>query len=347
MWLTIVNDTILHAIPEMIDTKLILIEGQPGSGKSTTAQYIAKQCEKNNIPARWYHEQDNDALEIIDAQSNISEIRIAHWKAFVSKAKESETVNVLDSRYLMNSVGFFFAMDEMAQLAEFKSLWEDIVKPLNPVFIYFYQSDVEKSLRKTFDIRREDWEEWAFKKINEGTAFGKRNKLKGLDGFVTFFKEFRKVTDKVFDNFSGRKLAIENSEGEWEKYYEEISQLLALPLIDEEILPEVDLEIYVGRYRKVNGDLEYKIALDEENLYIYKSETHRLIAKKENILTYLGDHRFYIRERPDDIGFLLNNDGVVDKMTRKGAWYEIEQLGLPISVWDRDAKDTIFIRTSD
>ena len=164
---------------------------------------------------------------------------------------------------------------------------------------------------------------------------------------MTFFKEFQKVTDKTFDKFSGRKLAIDNLEGKWEKYYEEISQLLALPLIDEEIRPEADLENYLGRYKKENGELEYTIALDEENLYIYKSETDKISAKKENILTSIGDHRFYIRERPDDIGFQLNNDGVVDKMTRKGAWYEIEQLGLPISVWDRDAKDTIFIRTSD
>ena len=331
----------------MIDTKLILIEGQPGSGKSTTAQYLAYQCEMNGNPARWYHEQDKQAIVLLDAQSEFPEIRIAQWKAFVSEAEQSETVNILDSRYLMTSVGFFFAMDEMSKLAEFESIWEDIVKPLNPVFIYFYQSDVEKSLRKTFDLRREQWEEVAFKKFNEGTAFGRRHKLKGFDGFVNYFKEFRKVTDRIFDKFRGRKLAIENSEGEWEKYYKEISQLLALPLINEEIHPEEDLDIYVGRYSKVDGDLEYEIALDEENLYIFKSEADRMIAKKENILTSIGAHKFYIRERPDDICFELNNDGGVEKMKRSGSWYEIEQNGQPIGVWDRDAKDTIFFRTSD
>jgi len=175
----------------MIDTKLILIEGLPGSGKTWTSQYLAYQCEKNGNPARWYHEQDKQVLDILDLQSDFPEIKIAQWKAFVSEAKESESVNILDSRYLMNSVGFFFAMDEMAKLAEFESMWEDIVKPLNPVFIYFYQSDVEKALRQTLDLRREYWEEWAFKKITDGTAFGKRNKLKGFDGFVTFFKDFK------------------------------------------------------------------------------------------------------------------------------------------------------------
>jgi predicted NACHT family NTPase len=33
----------------MLRTKLILIDGQPGSGKSTTAQFIALQLQKNRV----------------------------------------------------------------------------------------------------------------------------------------------------------------------------------------------------------------------------------------------------------------------------------------------------------
>lgn len=36
----------------MIKTKLILVDGITGSGKSTTAYYIARQIEKNGIKVR-------------------------------------------------------------------------------------------------------------------------------------------------------------------------------------------------------------------------------------------------------------------------------------------------------
>ncbi|NOR44359.1 MAG: hypothetical protein GQ534_02145 [Candidatus Delongbacteria bacterium] len=41
-------------------TKLIIVEGIAGSGKSTTAHYIARQLEKNEIKAKWYYEEERE-----------------------------------------------------------------------------------------------------------------------------------------------------------------------------------------------------------------------------------------------------------------------------------------------
>lgn len=44
----------------MINTKLILVDEIPGTGKSTVAHFIARQLEKNGIKAKWFHEADNE-----------------------------------------------------------------------------------------------------------------------------------------------------------------------------------------------------------------------------------------------------------------------------------------------
>jgi len=38
----------------MLNTKLILVDGMTGSGKSTTAHFIARQLEKNGIKVKCY-----------------------------------------------------------------------------------------------------------------------------------------------------------------------------------------------------------------------------------------------------------------------------------------------------
>ena len=44
----------------MINTKLILIDGIPCTGKSTTAHFIARQLEKNGIKTKLFHETDTE-----------------------------------------------------------------------------------------------------------------------------------------------------------------------------------------------------------------------------------------------------------------------------------------------
>lgn len=40
----------------MLNSKLILIDGITGSGKSTTTQFLASQLKENDIKVKWYHE---------------------------------------------------------------------------------------------------------------------------------------------------------------------------------------------------------------------------------------------------------------------------------------------------
>jgi hypothetical protein len=45
---------------DMLDTKLIVLDGLSGSGKSTFCQWLELQLRRNGRSARWLHEGDID-----------------------------------------------------------------------------------------------------------------------------------------------------------------------------------------------------------------------------------------------------------------------------------------------
>ena len=83
----------------MIDTKLIHVDGIPGSGKSTTAQWIALELQKRNIAADWFMDEHRDnPVTAWDASDNdlfITQI-LDNWQRFSRAVQSSNTLFVLE-----------------------------------------------------------------------------------------------------------------------------------------------------------------------------------------------------------------------------------------------------------
>ena len=100
----------------MINTKLILVDGITGSGKSTTAHFIARQMEKNGIKVKWYYEVEKDH-PLLEIDKNKDESDEDHskrvlveypqkWIDFVNKIKNDDYTYIVES-YLFQDVLFF------------------------------------------------------------------------------------------------------------------------------------------------------------------------------------------------------------------------------------------------
>ncbi len=94
----------------MLDTKLVFVEGLPGAGKSTTAEYLAMYLQQHGIPCRWFHELD-ETNPIPDLDVGIDQYpqkMVAAWRNFAKQAVDDGAVTIIESRLWQNSAMFMY-----------------------------------------------------------------------------------------------------------------------------------------------------------------------------------------------------------------------------------------------
>lgn len=147
----------------MIPTRLIFVEGIIGSGKSTAARFIVEYLQQNklgvrlipeggdrhpvrladNLPHRFQPWQDVTADEFIEQS-------LAKWRAYAEGMQVSDTVSVFDGQLFHGNLTDLLMMDVAPpQLEAYAAEVVRLISPLTPTVIYFYQSDLEDSLRAT------------------------------------------------------------------------------------------------------------------------------------------------------------------------------------------------------
>jgi thymidylate kinase len=254
----------------MRETRLILVEGLPGSGKSTTAHLLSRHLQSLDVSVRWWYEeevghpvyvfQDDTSLRQTLDDLNAGRFRVlieaalAQWRQFVALLTASGEIGLIDSclyGYLTWSL-FPHGAPE-SEIQAYVAAVEQIVAPLDPCLIYFRQEDVARSLRRLVD-RRGGITEQRFVQKAVQSEYGQRRQLAGFDGMVAYWTAYRQVTDTAFARSSLPRLAIETSAGDWPTYRHEVLAFLDLPPLAEVDVPAVVLQEYVGMYTFGDGD---------------------------------------------------------------------------------------------
>jgi len=213
--------------------KLIIVDGIMGSGKSTTAKFVVDCLEREGISARLIGEGDEDhPIQMKDPEDYVSiqawmTERLVKWKKLTVLTLENDAVFVLDGQLFHECVDslFYFNVPE-TEIRTFVFQVMDVIQTVNPALIYFYQNDVRTSLRKTCDERGAWWEKWQIDWKVHNRPYGQKRGLKGFDGFVQLYSDYREMTDRLFDGLEIEKLAIESGAGDWEEYKSKILKFI-------------------------------------------------------------------------------------------------------------------------
>lgn len=180
-------------------TNLIIVEGLPGSGKSTTAAMIADELNKKGKKVICVdegvqeHPADYADYDFPDFETERMKI-LEKWRSFVEKS-DKDTIYVFNCIFLQNPMCetmMRFGMEEAASQNYISEIAE-IIKPLNPIIIYINQPNVKEAINSVLDERGNDWLN-AVMDYHISQGYGKQKNLSGYEGYIECLKE-RKIRE--------------------------------------------------------------------------------------------------------------------------------------------------------
>ena len=301
-----------------MNTQLILIDGLPGSGKSTSAQFIALQCKQNELAARWFFELEHaHPIHAFHAWSRKGPEEfitktLRNWQRFADEKQGSSFINIFESTIFQSTLRLLLQSDlPREQIFDYALQVEQIISVLQPILIYFAQSDVVAAIRSICQTRKSTWEQYITEVIAK-SLYGKHHKLKGFEGLVHFFQEYQKLTLELCEHYQGRKLILQDAQRDWKTSRAAICDFLGLTYHPLPSAPTQYLNTFIGSYKDPSSHLEVVVKLEQGRLVLHDLLWSKfpLIPKKKNW--------FYLQACTIEVQFHENESGEIDKLTIQG-----------------------------
>jgi thymidylate kinase len=266
----------------MEDTKLLVVTGISGVGKSTTAQNLARLYKQNDICYYWYHEEMKDhPIRWINGgefkegslfseegmQLNIADM-YERWTSLINKITDLGGVHIMEGCLYENINRYFFKSNYPKN--KIISYYDDLMKILEPAnlkIIYLYRPDVKANLEKAFKVRGDKWKNIILNP--KGTTYFDTLEYVGEDSIFSMWEDYQNFAHTIFERFEGSKIKIDTSNEQWASYLKRLAEKLDIKYFDKEDLPLPSPDKYCGRFfcEDVNGKLEVDVICEEGNLY--------------------------------------------------------------------------------
>lgn len=306
----------------MVDTRLILIEGIPGSGKTCLAQRLAFHLNAIAIPARWYYEcevphpiHDNAVMNTCRDQGcwNSEWFRqsLENWRKLPDLLRTTDAVIILESAFLQNTVLPLFLMEtDFAAIDHHLQTITSIIRESNPHLIRLYQEDIEKALQTTCTRREGWWLDWVVE-TTQRTPWGKNHAATDPRQFIlALYDHYTKTLNALLDRCPLTKLSIENSDGIWSDHYAQVARFLGLSDPTLAHPHPQHPEEYSGQYREILSKHTWEITIKDGGLLVTETPPFRLLQRSRDI--------FEVQGMCLELHFIRNNQGTVESLTCQG-----------------------------
>ncbi len=304
---------------------LVLVEGIPGSGKSSTAHALQIAFERRGIPVRWWYEEEQDhpvycfhdlaSLRQVVADltagrhEQVIAAALAQWEQFAAGLAAAKSVTILDGCFFGYLTWSLFPLDlPEERILTYLARVEQVLQSTDPKLIYLRKSDLAAAFQEVAAARGEQQVDAYIRKATQST-YGQRRGMTGFDGLVRFWTNYQSLLDRAFEHCSFAKLAVDVVDDNWPAVYRRINDFVALPP-EPDLVPALNqFDGFVGRYvqESANGAL-CEIRLQNGQLFVHGLPglwpRVRLVAKTQGLF-YLDALPFEIHFEADEAGAVL------------------------------------------
>ncbi len=294
-------------------TRLILVEGVPFTGKSTTSEYIATQLDLNGYRAHWISEgmmlqhYFPYASAVLDRQQILSETVLrTEWSSFVETALAAATMFVVDSALSYAAVDPLLMEDRPVEAihAELRRIAELCV-PLQPRVIHL-TGDVERLVPASIVERGEGWREHLVGQA-EATPYQQARGRSGVAGATRLLHDSQELLRAVLVHDDWPTLTLDVTALDWAAHRRAILAFLKLDEVevDRPALARSVLQSYVGTYATDDPerfDKMLSVRLEHDTLALHGPDA------RYGTLVPVSATRFHLQATPLDVEFVVEEE---------------------------------------
>lgn len=318
------------------DTKIILVEGMPGTGKSTVSQLIHRQLRASGQPSDWCHEERaaHPVRLFYDRDRHASWTAYCAdamqlWQSYVQTLQAENRIAVVDAAVLQNHARtmLLFGCD-WNRILELVREIESLLAPVQPVWIYLKPTDVERHFRDVIEVRGQRLLDlWLHHQ--QQFPYASKARAAGFAGFVEFWQEFSELADRVFDELTIAKMRQMVPQPDEDIGRRLLLDFLALGLAESPLALEIDH--FAGEYRAIDDPSAAPLGLqvkggcltmicDDPNIDVQQGPAGCYLAAR---LIPIARNRFYVEAWPHEVAFTQDASGTVVGMELRaleGGW---------------------------